>query len=168
MVQVTLALMVAAWLAVAFRLAMWFRRKAPGAVDRTAAMDSSGLIASVLAVSAVLFYNFGVTAAFADPDYRYHHFMMPIRILIAGYGLIVLLWLLGAVGRATGLHGETPPVRLLRQGAAAVRRNDAVAWLFDRHPLAADALTIGIPLLLFVWWARFMVVHTWAVRGLPS
>ena len=32
----------------------------------------------------LLAYNAMVTAVFAEPDYRYHHFMLLLRVLIAG------------------------------------------------------------------------------------
>ena len=85
-VKVTLLLMVVAWAG----LAAGVLRRVGGAVSGTnripAALASRVYAAPVTAVSAAFFYNAAVTALFAEPDYRYHHFVLPIRIILAAYG----------------------------------------------------------------------------------
>lgn len=155
MVVVTLALMVAAWLGVLVRFTLPFRPTSPRVVTLAEIFVRDGLAASIIAVSLLLLYNFAVTAAFVEPDYRYHHFMVLLRVLIAGYGLIVLSRLLNL--RLAG----TKLVRIVAKGLAALRREDAFAGVVSSHPRASTFAIGMVTLALFAGWARFMAVHTW-------
>ena len=50
-----------------------------------------GFFGSILSASFLLAYNVAITAMFAEPDYRYHYFIVPVEIILAGYGAIVLM-----------------------------------------------------------------------------
>jgi hypothetical protein len=85
--------MLVAWLALARALIGMLRpwwNDFPG----SAVLSSSGFVAPLIAASALLAYNVAVVSAFAEPDFRYHHFIVLLRILIAGYGLFALAMIL--------------------------------------------------------------------------
>jgi hypothetical protein len=101
-------------------------------------------------------YNIVVTAAFVEPTYRYHHFIVPLRILIAGYGLIVVLRLLRLMSPWNSWLANPSLMRTF----AAVREQDGVGRLIMRRPEASLAATAVIIAALFAAWAAFMIAHT--------
>jgi hypothetical protein len=158
-VTVTLVLMIVAWIGAAVRLICWWRPSL-GMCAIGNWFDANGLVASIVAVSVLLFYNVAVTSAFADPDYRYHNFIVLLRILIAGYGLFILARVACSpqLGLARGLQYFLP-YRLLVQGIEAIRSHDGLELAFsDRGPSAA--VVVGfLTLAVFACWASFMVLH---------
>jgi hypothetical protein len=50
-----------------------------------------GFAPSVLAASMLFIFNAAVTGAFAEPDFRYHHFVLSLRVLIAGLGAAIIV-----------------------------------------------------------------------------
>jgi hypothetical protein len=156
MVNVTLTLMAAAWLGVMLSFAHLIGRKSSRASVLTGSLAANNLVACIIAASVLLMYNIGVTAAFADPDYRYHHFIVLLRILISGYGLVVLLRLLRLAPQWSSFLADpflTPNLAVLRQG-------DVIARLVVRHPVASLAAFGLVTVTLFTAWAAFMIVHT--------
>jgi hypothetical protein len=152
-VVITVALMTVAWIGIAAVCFSWLR---PSSKMRevTDLFAGNGFTASVLAASCLFFYNVGMTAAFVEPDYRYHHFIVPLRVLISGFGLIVLVRIL-RVHRCKAFA----PGGLFMRGFGAVQGHDAFALAFSRRPFLL-ALAVGlIAVALFAWWARFMVAH---------
>jgi hypothetical protein len=48
-------------------------------------------VVEILGLSTVIFYNAAVTAAFAEPIYRYHYMTVPIQIICGGFGLSLMV-----------------------------------------------------------------------------
>jgi hypothetical protein len=147
-------LMTVAWIEIAavFFSWLWPSSRVRAVTDPFA---GNGFTASVLAASCLFFYNVGMTAAFVEPDYRYHHFMVPLRVLISGFGLILLMRLL-----RSRWSEAFAPSGLFARGFGAVQSYDAFELAFSRRPILL-ALTVGlIALALAAWWARFVVVYT--------
>jgi len=88
-VRVIFFLSLIAWLYLLFTWAA-IERPAHRLSRRLIAMGGNDLAAPIVGVSAVLLYNALVTAAFAEPDYRYHDMMLPIKVVLAGFGGIAL------------------------------------------------------------------------------
>ena len=116
MVTITLALMAAAWLGIALLGALWLRRSSRGAAKVIDALWQDGLAASTVVASVLLLYNIVITAAFVDPDFRYHDFIVLLRILLSAYGLILIIRLL-RTWRGNGL-----PIRYRRAHVRKRRR----------------------------------------------
>jgi hypothetical protein len=55
-----------------------------------AATEDNSIVFPLLGAFMLLFYNAVVTCVFVDPLYRYQYMTMPIQIICAGYGLVVL------------------------------------------------------------------------------
>jgi hypothetical protein len=156
MVSVTSGLMTAAWLGVALYSASLFGRRTPRKRALIGMLAENGLIACIIAASALLMYNIVITSAFADPDFRYHHFIVPLRILLSGYGLITMLRFLRLVPSWNSIAAAGPLSRAL----AWTHAQDGVAGLVDRFPRASlAAVAFGIA-ALFTAWAMFMIEHT--------
>lgn len=80
-------LMIAAWAAV---LVHWIARLGwRPAVRLSDALSTSELHGPIVGISVFFLYNALVTCAFAEPDYRYHHLILPVRVVLAGFGAIV-------------------------------------------------------------------------------
>jgi hypothetical protein len=157
-VVVTLVLMIAGWLGLLARFTLFFRPASPRTATLRAMLVSDGLASSIVAASLLLLYNFVVTAAFVDPDYRYHNFMVLIRLLVSGYGLIVVIRVFNAAfGRR--LAG-TAPVRVIADGLAVIQRDDAFAQVVGSHFVTSLIAMAAATAALFALWARFMVLHT--------
>jgi hypothetical protein len=116
MIHITSVLMLLAWSGVVAAIArVWLPIPVPPPL--TDVVIGRAFSSSIVAATMLLLYNAAVTAAFAEPDYRYHHMIMLLRILIAGYGGVVLVGLLAAC----------------RDRAAAVLRNNTdVAIVLSR------------------------------------
>ena len=90
LVDLTSVLMVVAWItALVTLLTKFLSSETVRAVADVC--TGAGWLPSVVASSALLFYNGLVTAAFAEPDYRYHHMVLPIRIVIAAMGVVAVV-----------------------------------------------------------------------------
>jgi hypothetical protein len=159
-VVLTDILMFIAWAAVGF--AMLSKVTAPYKGSTLPAMfEQSGLVGSIITISALLFYNAIITGAFGDPDYRYFHFTVPLRILLSGYGVVVLGWVL-----------SKPPIDLLyrfedfaaykrlKEDISALRRSDGFAVVFKERTAHLNYLLAILVLILFTWWMLFTVAHT--------
>jgi hypothetical protein len=80
MVNITSVFMLLAWASVAASIArVWLPIPVPPAL--TDAVIDGAFASSIGAATILLLYNTAVTAAFAEPDYRYHHMIMLLRIL---------------------------------------------------------------------------------------
>lgn len=155
MVKITLALMAVSWLGAVLSFASLFRR-APSRVSALGgALTGDGLVACIVAASVLLMYNIGVTAAFAEPDYRYHHFIVLLRILISGYGLVVVLRLMRLAPQWNFAFAHPFLVRNL----AALRVQDGIARFVMRHPAASLGAAAILTFVTFIAWAEFMIAH---------
>jgi hypothetical protein len=160
MVIFTSILMVIAWASVGLCLVS---KRMPSYKSSTIPVifERQGLVGSITVVSVLLFYNLIVTAAFAEPNYRYHHFILLLRILLSGYGVVVLLWILFEPPIVLPQRCEhIPTYKRLKEGLSSLRSSDGLALVFsERKAHLAYLLTILV-LILFTWWATFMVAHT--------
>jgi hypothetical protein len=160
-VSITSVLMIIAWFGVLLRFSCFIVPRAqfcqslmfPG-------IDS--VVASIIAVSIFLLYNTAVTAAFAEPNYRYFHFSELLRILISSFGVALLIGFLTTdhhkLGRA---YRSCAPYRGASQAITVIHSHDLLAGYFakrDRQWLLMVFLLAGV---LFVWWTHFMIVRTW-------
>lgn len=156
MVKATLALMAVAWLGAVLSFASLFRRASSRVSALSGALADNGLVACIVAASVLLMYNIGVTAAFAEPDYRYHNFIVLLRILISGYGLVVVLRLLRLVPQWNSFFADP----FLTQNLATLREQDAIARLVAGYPRVSVAAVGIVTVAMFAAWAAFMIAHT--------
>jgi hypothetical protein len=111
-VRISLALMLFAWLYVVLYGAAIFIPSFE-VTRRLAVLGGSDLVAPIICVSVLLMYNALATAVFAEPDYRYHHMIVPIRVVLAGLGGIAAARLLSVfVPRRVRTVGASNPVLL--------------------------------------------------------
>jgi hypothetical protein len=159
-VVITAALMALAWIGIAAVLLSWLW-PASGLRAVTDLYAGNGFTASVLAASCLFFYNVAMTAAFVEPDYRYHHFIVPLRVLISGFGVAVVVRILLAPKlRLVRRCAASAPCALVAGGFGAIQRHDAFALVFARRPVILGLVTGLTAITMFAWWARFMVMHT--------
>jgi len=121
-----------------------------------------GIVAGILTASIFLLYNAAVTAAFAEPDYRYFHFSELLRIIISGFAITVLTGVLlndcHALGRLMRASG---PYKGASQVIAAIQLHDVIASYFGVHRKQQLVLLLALTAVLFVWWTILMIQHTW-------
>lgn len=96
--------MVAAWAIAVLALGAKFSRSPP-LVRIADTIKADTWVPCVISATALLFYNGLVTAAFAEPDYRYSEMVFPVNALIAGLGAAGLLRLCGV---RAGRFGPAP------------------------------------------------------------
>lgn len=154
----TSILIVIAWALVAVRLLLLALPK--GRLNRAFATPATNAtVACTIAASMFLFYNALVTAAFVDPDYRYFHFTEPLRIVIAGCAIGLVVQMLGSL--------ETRPARAKRVGHIAtdsisqVRRSDLLAQVFGSRPTVFWLMLLLPAIASFGQWTAFMIERTW-------
>ena len=158
-VNTTSVLMVIAWLAVILIPASWIARSEIFG-SRVKEIMVGDLAASITVVSLGLLYNAAVTALFAEPDFRYHHFIILLRILLAAYGVVV-------VTRAIAPYWEKLRDSLAARGygwrislvRSKLRNNDLWSDHFSDAPRVFAALATATA-AVFGAWAWFMLAHT--------
>jgi hypothetical protein len=167
-VEATAVLMVVSWLALiasaACALGRW--RRGGEACGIVALWSSQpGFLASLAAASMLLLYNAGVTGAFAEPDYRYHHFVMLLQVLISGFGAIVLLRILPRLPAeipTSSIPGRDAVelARWCRDALRVLASHDAVAVHLANRPRATALILLLLTGLAFGGWAVFMASLT--------
>jgi hypothetical protein len=166
-VEATASLMLVGWLALAGSAACaigrW--RRGGGTCAIVALWSQPSFLASLAAASVLLLYNAGVTAAFAEPDYRYHHFVLLLRVLISGFGAVVILRVLPRPS------AEISPSTIAGRDAVALARwrrdalrslasYDVVAAHLANRPKTTVMLLLLLTGLAFGGWAVFMASLT--------
>jgi hypothetical protein len=167
-VKITAILIVVSWLALACSAVCAIRRPRRGnAICEPVALWSrqSGFSAAALSASLPLLYNTAITAAFAEPDYRYHHFILLVRILVAGFGAIALFRLLpkepGARWASSTVWLDFKAlVAYAGQGARKGSSCDAVDFWLTVHPKSATLIALSLAAIAFGGWALFMLTLT--------
>ncbi|MBV9551830.1 MAG: hypothetical protein JO032_03450, partial [Alphaproteobacteria bacterium] len=82
-----------------------------------AKVERMGRLAAHVLYSTVFFmYNALVTAAFAEPDYRYHHMTILLKVVIAAYGVIALTWLARSAFDAVAGYYHCRPLSSSNEG----------------------------------------------------
>jgi hypothetical protein len=124
-----------------------------------------GFFASLTVVSLLFLYNAVVTALFAEPDYRYQHFIVLLRILLAGFGTIVLARLFEL--RSTL---DTSFIKNVRAGLKAIQSRDLLVRSLQYRVPRVFVLLFCITCALFAWWGYVMYASagTPATHGLIS
>jgi len=154
-ITVTVLLLLVAWLATvlsAFSYPTHHMWKTPF----TGLFPQPAFFASLSVASLLFVYNASVTALFSEPDYRYQHFVVLLRILIAGFGII-------ALSRLFALDNGMPGAFLtkdLRAGIRAVQSHDLLASALQDRAAHTFVLIVSIALLLFAWWGGLMYSST--------
>src|SRR5205823_6151076 len=97
--------------------------------------------------AAFVLYNAGITSAFAEPNYRYHFFMLPLLVVCAGFGAAMLA---GAVAPLAQRRFATAPSDGSPEPAEGEPRDSVAAWA---------ALTV-LGLTGAVGWALFVRAYT--------
>jgi hypothetical protein len=152
-------LMCVAWLAVAASIgkaALLLLRPSPAIKphQKSGVVFSAALIASVVIASLVFGYNAAVTAAFAEPDFRYRQISDLQAISIAGLGLVAVQLWFGAGG-----HSRIPT-------HIATRWDRAMHWFHAHDPwrhqstMVLRIAVIGAVFSGLACWALFMFVNT--------
>lgn len=156
----TSVLMVAGWVFVILRLVAFVlpRRLLPKVL---AGPTTTATVACTIGASAFLLYNALVTAAFAEPDYRYFLFTELLRVLVAGYGLALVQQVVCSVRLA--YLPEWRASRTMRAASGAVvrlRSADALARLFRSEPVLLAMFVGALVAIAFASWAGFMIGRT--------
>lgn len=160
----TSILIVVAWITVTLRLlALAQPRLSYSGAFKAPAVN--GTVASAIAASMFLLYNTLVTAAFADPDYRYYFFTELLRIMVAGYGIALVVQMLSplAMRLAPAWHAN----RMGRVAADAISRvqtADLFARVFGRRPRLFTLTVLLIAGASFAWWTASVMEQTWSSR----
>lgn len=140
-------LMVAAWVALIvnwiYALSRWSALRKWSEV-----VNANRLATHILYVTVFLLYNLGIVAAFADPDYRYNDMAILIKVILSGFGAMVII----RVVRET--FGHLTP--LLNKSRAAIPVcNDRPERSF------AVAISTVIGIAVCVSWAWYVGAHAW-------
>lgn len=131
-VRVLLVLIFISWIYVLFFSVVVFSTT-DAAARRCAFLVGKDLIVPICGISAIFLYNSVLTAAFGEPDYRYHHMILSIKIVLAGFGAV-------ALGRI--VH-TLAPLRL---------------YPARSHALILLIITLGLGACFL--WARYVFKHT--------
>jgi hypothetical protein len=160
-VGVTGALMCVAWATAIAGLANILRSRRLRLAPQTEPWPSKALafaddrfVVCVFIASLLFGYNAVVTAAFAEPNFRYHEMVELQTILIAGFGLISSRQMAkGILAPSIDLKGNPTVMR--------VRRLLRAFDIFERFTAFQIAsVTTFVVLALFAWWAIFMLQNT--------
>jgi hypothetical protein len=113
----------------------------------------------------LLLYYGGITAAFAEPDYRYHHFVLLIRILTAGFGIIALLRILpekpGAKWTSSIPWRDTQALMgYLCHGIRRLLSYDLIDFWLQKRPRSTAFVALALSAIVFGGWAAFMLRFT--------
>lgn len=104
-----------------------------------------------------LLYNATVTAAFAEPNYRYHFFLVPILLVCAGLGVAIIfgcvMWTARMLVRYLPLPGDLvnwlrPPVQFVVTGVTAFRN---VPESLVNYRLLATLLAVAAVIAAVAW-----------------
>ena len=165
-VALTSSLMVIAWAALAWAAACAIGRRWRDAAlcEPVALWSQPGFLPSLLSASILLLYEATITGVFAEPDYRYHHFVLLLRVLVAGFGAIVLRRTLhGRLSLLPLSFAWTGIARLeghLRKAVCKLRLYDIVeTGLVERRWVAA-VIAFGFIAGIFIGWSAFMLAIT--------
>jgi hypothetical protein len=160
-VRITSVLMAIAWAGVLLRFSCFL-------APRTRLCESfmfpgiDSIVASIIGASIFLFYNAAVTAAFAEPNYRYFHFSEVLRILLSGFAVVLLIGFLTSDHHKLGrLCRSCAPYRGASQAIAAIQSQDLLASYFAKRDRQMLVLLFMVAGALFAWWTYFMIVRTW-------
>jgi hypothetical protein len=116
-------------------------------------VNANGLAGHIFYVTAYLLYNSVIIAAFVDPDYRYNDMALLIKLLLAGFGAIVLIRFACEVAcvlvPSLRKHGEAKAIQALR---------DEV-FIVDRGLTPGIVAAIGIVIAVCSGWTLYMIRH---------
>lgn len=146
-----------AWIGAVFGALCWI---VPGtALCRTLTEAGIGkLMPPLIAASAMLLYEDLATAMFSQPVYRYFHMTEPLRLVIGGYGILMLgVFTYGWRRRIAGLVPQT----LRLSPADSILRYDFLEVYFGPRRTQWIVGLIVLSAAVFSWWASRMIAHAW-------
>ncbi len=154
------ALIVAAWVGALAGMLCWL---VPRSMDCRALLMTGvdKLVAPVIAASALLLYEDLATAMFSQPNHRYFHMTEPLRLVIAGFGVVFLMSVLSTVSpkrTAARQAGQAQPQR--ESVISAIQKYDLLDRYFGRRPRQWIFGLIVVNAILFAWWASSLIAHT--------
>ncbi len=158
-IWITSVPIVIAWMGAAFGVLCW-------AFPRpycTALMQSglNKLMAPIIAASVLVIYEDLATSMFSQPVYRYFHLTEPLRLVIAGFGVILLMRVLSLVWKKAFATAEVSAIQTERAGAlSAIQNNDLLNGYFGPRPIQLIFLLVNLNVALFGWWASDVIAKT--------
>jgi hypothetical protein len=117
------------------------------------------LMAPLIATSATLLYEDLSTAMFSQPVYRYFHMTEPLRLVIGGYGVLMLGVFTYDWRRR--IAQALLPGRLFDL-AGTFQKYDFLENVFGPRRTQLILGLIALNVAVFVWWASRTIAHTWA------
>ncbi len=164
-VRITSVLIGIAWIAVISSLLCWaFPRTADCRALMSTGVDK--LMAPIIAASTLLLYANLSTAMFSQPNYRYFHITEPLRLVIAGFGVMFVIGVLSTVWpkriKAIGATSTQPKCEGV---VAAIQRYDLLDGYFGQRRAQWIYWLIAVNVSLFVWWTFSMIAQTWGAAS---
>jgi hypothetical protein len=120
------------------------------------------LLAPIIAASALLLYEDLATSMFSQPVYRYFHLTEPLRLVIAGFGLVFVMRVLSSVWPTRiAAIGASPGQPKRESVVSAIQKYDLLDGYFGRRPAQWIFLLVVVSASLSAWWTSSMIAHTW-------
>jgi hypothetical protein len=159
-VWITSVLIVIAWIGAFLSALCWvmprtrFCRVVKGTgVDR--------VMPPVIAASALLLYEDLATAMFSQPVYRYFHITEPLRLVIAGFGIVFVTGALSSVWRRRIAEIGESLAQPRRKGVVSIiQKYDLLDGYFGHRRAQWIFWLVVVNASLFAWWASNMTAHT--------
>jgi hypothetical protein len=130
-------------------------------VIRSSGVDK--LTAPIVAVSAFLLNEALVTSLFAHPDYRYFHYTELYRLVVAGFGAVVvtgtLSWAWRSMNPTTLGTSFIQPKR--ESIVSTIQEYDLLNGYFGRRPGQWVLLLVVVNAGLFAWWTASEIANAW-------
>jgi hypothetical protein len=123
------------------------------------------LMAPIIAASALLLYDDLATAMFSQPLYRYFHMTEPLRLVIAGFGVVFVINALSSFWQtrivATGMGAGQEK---LAGVVSTIQKYDVLNGYFGRHHARWIFLLVGVNMGLFGWWTSSIIANAWGLQ----
>lgn len=158
---ITSVLVGAAWIGVILGALCWTMPsiRLCGAIKIT---NATKLFPPLIVASALLLYQDLATAMFSQPVYRYFHMTEPLRLVIAGFGIVFIIAALSSVWRSTpAAIGEKPVRQIGTNLLSAIQKYDLLERYYGQRRAQMIYGLITITAILFAWWAASMIANTW-------
>lgn len=167
-VWITSGLIIVAWVGVLLGALCW---AIPGMrfCRALASIGINQLAAPIIAVSALLLYEDLATAMFSQPHHRYFHITEPWRLVVAGFGLILITRLVSSFWQTrVAAHEASPgslrgakPVAKIQGRISQIQNGDLFGEYFSQRPVQWILLLVVVNVGLFAWWTSSMIAHAW-------
>jgi hypothetical protein len=165
-IWITSALIIIAWIGAMLGALCWLIPRSPfcGRIMKAAGLEK--LMAPIIAVSALVLYEDLATAMFSQPVYRYFHLTEPLRLVIAGFGVALVVGVLSSVWRGDIAAARASSTQPVGEGLVGrIQKYDLLDGYFGPHRARWVFWLIVLNAGLFAWWGSSMVAHTWVAGG---